>query len=342
MQVYTIGYKSADGTKYIEITHERLMTGDEIEALVRDVLPDAARAQMAALAEKERKRGQVPDHLFDVCFIPRITFNHLYQHVVELLIARHGFKRLDYAAGLTVFSIPDLLVRGDAAGDPDGDDSLQERLNDTLAQAGLPVVTMDERDAQEQAKLEVLAPLRRERRAERAVARFRASGHNPFRTEDPLLVMEILKTMAGRPLDETETRILAEILPPILEAEVRPEIEDLGRAFLAYPELAELAAVLGVLPPVDAVGETQEGEAQDGDAQDGPGSVVAGVENTGKKAAEESAGDGASPDVPTDAADSAAIVEPAAMIQVADAPFAGDADRTEEAGSASAEPAGKP
>src|SRR5208283_1349559 len=98
MQVYTVGYKSADGTKAIEITHERLISPAELEALVREVLPDAARRHIEALADKERKRGQVPPELFDLCFIPHVTFNHLYKHVVDLLIQRHGFQRLEYTA----------------------------------------------------------------------------------------------------------------------------------------------------------------------------------------------------------------------------------------------------
>jgi len=249
MHVYTIGYKSADGTKVIEVTHDWLMNRDQVEALVRDVLPDAARLHMAALAEKERKRGQVPDDLFDVCFIPRVNFNHVYKHVVDLLIERHGFRKLEYAASLTVFSIPDLLVRGDAAGDPDGDEALQERLSDAMAQAGLPVVTMEQRDAQEEAKIEALAPIRRVRRAERAVARFRSSGHNPFRTEDPRLVQEVLSQLAGRPLDEAEASALTELLPPLLETEEHPEPGDLGLAFLSRPELHALALLLGVEPP---------------------------------------------------------------------------------------------
>lgn len=246
MQVYTIGYKSTDGTKVLEITHDRQLTSAELEALVSDVLPDAARRHIAVLAEKERKRGQIPEEIFETCFIPRVTFNHLYKHVADLLVERHGFQKLTYAASLTVFAVPDLLVRGDASGDPDGDDALQERLSDAMAKAGLPVVTIEGRDAQEEAKLQVLTPIRRERRAQRAVARFKATGHNPFLTEDIDLVSVILSQLAERPLAEAETAALQERLPPLLEQRLSPE--QLGQAFLGKLELIELAAVLGVYP----------------------------------------------------------------------------------------------
>ena len=246
MQVYTIGYKSTDGTKVLEITHDRQLTSAELEALVCDVLPDAARRHIAALAEKERKRGQIPEEIFETCFIPRVTFNHLYKHVADLLVERHGFQHLTYAAALTVFAVPDLLVRGDASGDPDGDDALQERLSDAMAKAGLPVVTMEGRDAQEEAKIQVLSPIRRERRAQRAVARFKATGHNPFLTEDMDLVSVILSQLAERPLAEAETAALQELLPPLLEQRLSPE--QLGQAFLDKLELVDLAAVLGVHP----------------------------------------------------------------------------------------------
>lgn len=248
MQVYTIGFKSPDGAKAVELTHERMLTQSQLEAMVQDVLPDAARAHIAAQAEKERKRGQVPEELFETCFIPRLHFNHVYLHVVELLIQRHGFQRLQYTASVSVFSVPDLLVKGDAAGDPDGDDALQARLSDALAAAGLPVETIEQRDAHEEAKIEALTPIRRERRSQRAVERYQATGHNPFRTEDLLLAQSILSHLAGRPLGEGETAVLEEILPPVLEEGATPD--SLGRLFLTRPELHELAVVLGAELPV--------------------------------------------------------------------------------------------
>lgn len=257
MQVYTIGYKSTDGTKVLEITHDRLLTPAELEALVCDVLPDAARLHIAALAEKERKRGQIPEEIFETCFIPRVTFNHLYKHVADLLVQRHGFQHLTYTASLTVFAIPDLLVRGDAAGDPDGDDALQQRLSDAMEKAGLPVVTMEGRDAQEEAKIQILTPIRRERRAQRAVARFKTTGHNPFLSEDVELVSVILSQLADRPLAEAETAALEEMLPPLLEQRLAPE--QLGQAFVEKTELVELAAVLGVHPAPEEPVEAEEG-----------------------------------------------------------------------------------
>jgi len=258
MQVYTIGYKSTDGTKVLEITHDRRLTSAELEALVCDVLPDAARRHIAALAEKEHKRGQIPEEIFETCFIPRVTFNHLYKHVADLLVERHGFQHLVYTATLTVFAVPDLLVRGDAAGDPDGDDALQGRLSDAMAKAGLPVVTMEGRDAQEEAKIQVLTPIRRERRAQRAVARFKATAHNPFLSEDVDLVSVILSQLAERPLVEAETAALEELLPPLLEQRLSPE--QLGQAFLGKPDLLELAAVLGIYPVPEEPKEDERGE----------------------------------------------------------------------------------
>jgi len=263
MFVYTVGYKSVDGAKVIEITHDRQISPAELEALVSQVLPEAARKHIAALADKERKRGQVPDDLFDACFIPHITFNHVYKHVVELLIERHGFKRLEYAASLTVFSVPDLLVRGDAAGDPDGDDDLQARLSEVLAQAGLPVETAEEREAHEEAKIAALAPIRRERRAQRAVARFKATGHNPFKTEDVLLVKEMLSQLAERPLDEAEAARLDEILPALLEVETAPVPDDLAQQFLAYEDTQALAVLLGAELPQEAPEESLPQESAD-------------------------------------------------------------------------------
>jgi hypothetical protein len=258
MQVYTIGYKSTDGTKALEITHDRQLSSAELEALVCDVLPDAARRHIAALAEKERKRGQIPEAIFETCFIPHVTFNHLYKHVADLLVERHGFQHLIYTATLTVFAVPDLLVRGDAAGDPDGDDALQERLSDAMEKAGLPVVTMDGREVQEEAKIQALTPIRRERRAQRAVARFKATGHNPFLSEDVALVSVILSQLAERPLAEAETTAMEELLPPLLEQRLSPE--QLGQAFLDKPELVDLAAVLGVHPVVEEPVEEEPGD----------------------------------------------------------------------------------
>jgi hypothetical protein len=242
MQVYTIGYKSTDVAKAIEITHDRLFSKAELEALVCDVLPDAARRHIAALADKERKRGQIPDELFDSCFIPHVTFNHVYMDVVELLIERHGFQRLAYTAEVSVFAIPDLLVRGDAAGDPDGDEDLQNKLSDALANAGLPVVSLEGREAQEEGKLDNLAPIRRERRAQRSVARFKATGHNPLRTEDVELAKVVLSQLAERALEDGELTALGEIWSGL--GEELPSLEDLVGWFQARPALQALAALL--------------------------------------------------------------------------------------------------
>jgi hypothetical protein len=290
MQVYTIGYKSTDGTKALEITHERLFTTAELEALVCEVLPDAARRHVEALAEKERKRGQIPTELFDICFIPRVTFNHVYKHVVDLLVERHGFQHLTYAASLAVFAIPDLLVRGDAAGDPDGDDALQERLSDAMAKAGLPVVTIEGREAQEEAKIQVLTPIRRERRAQRAVARFKSTGHNPFLSEDVDLVCVILSQLSDRQLTGVETAALEDLLPPLLEERQTPE--QLGQAFLNRAELVDLAAVLGVYPePVEeplSEAQNEETASEEGDAPEAVSDLAA-VEEGAPEQPEEAA-----------------------------------------------------
>lgn len=261
MHVYTVGTHTPDGKSAIEITHDRAFSSAELEALVCEVLPDAARRHVAELAEKERKRGQVPPELFDVCFIPQIRFSHLYKAVVDLLIERHGFARLVYTATLSVFSLPDLSVRGDSAGDPDGDDRLQALLSDALAAGGLPVVTAEQRDAQEEAKIQVLTPIRRARRAQRAVDRMKATGHNPFKTEDEQLVIEILSLLAEREIAAEERVALEELLPPVLEN--RPEPADLAASWAGYPELRALAAVLTGEPyDPDAPVESEEEPAE--------------------------------------------------------------------------------
>lgn len=284
MQVYTIGYKSTDVAKAIEITHDRLFSKEELEALVCDVLPDAARRHIDALADKERKRGQIPDELFDSCFIPHVTFNHVYKDVVELLIERHGFQRLVYTAEVSVFSIPDLLVRGDAAGDPDGDDELQNKLSDALANAGLPVVTMEGREAQEEGKLDNLAPIRRERRAQRSVARFKATGHNPLRTEDVELAKVVLTQLAERSLEDGELAALGEIWSSL--GEELPSLEELVGWFQARPALQSLADLLAAgLPKPPPVVEEPVKPVRKAPAKPRTAKTATGAAKTAKAAA---------------------------------------------------------
>lgn len=250
MHIYSIGYTTTEGVgDKIRLTHERSITPVELDSMVADVFPDAAREHIARQKEKERSRTQLPPDLFEQHFIPHVRFMDVYKRVVELLIERHGFELLKYTATYQAFGLPDLMVKGDWAGDPAGNDALQGELSLALQMAGLPVVNVAKREAQEDAKQAAIAPIRMARRAERAVARMRQSGYNPLKTIDPDLAMAVMAAAAERPLSEDESAALKDCLPDLLDRE--PPVEELLSSLAANPVLTELALVFQPYFPFD-------------------------------------------------------------------------------------------
>jgi|GEM_PF-2106972 len=248
MHIYTIGYTLPDGGKRFELTHDANLSQEQLNGIVFGLLPEAARLHVLHQADKERKRAELPEELFQEQFIPRVRFPDLLPIVIDLLIERHGFKKIVYTGRFEVFAVPDLLVRGDAAGDPDGNDELQGQINDVLAAGGLPVVTQEERDAHEDRKIAIMTPIRRQRRAARSLPRMLNSGHNGFKTEDVELVVAILKELAEREVREEEYRALVALLPPVLETTPHPFF--IMQAMRPHAELEELLVVMEArLPP---------------------------------------------------------------------------------------------
>jgi hypothetical protein len=117
MPFYLVGYHTHEDSGQIMLEHVRAVSDDQLAAMVKNVLPAAARRYAAT-----RPEGDGP--------VERLTFDSLHEPVAELLVERHGFRRVEFAASFSAFGWSDLLECGSWDGATDD-------LADTLAAAAI-------------------------------------------------------------------------------------------------------------------------------------------------------------------------------------------------------------
>jgi hypothetical protein len=253
MNAYSIGYGSYEDSGRVELLHDAVFDDAALEAMVLDVLPEAARRHIDA---ERARHAELSDHVDDLePFEPQAKFENIYSLVADLLVERHGFRKLDYAAQFSVFGWADLLVRGDWAGDGGGSDR-QKAMTEALARAGLAVLSREEKDARDEASRAARAEARRNRRVRRAVARFEKDGTDPFSgvEDDADLAAAIVARLVGRPLTDAEAAVLSGALPDALAAVAERGFGavQIGEMWAGRPGLEEVACTLRCLPALGA------------------------------------------------------------------------------------------